>query len=113
MGYLHKGTCFPDLTIAQQHYVAEQATQWGSGSSLHSALPSAVDHVAGTYTMARYVDGLYTSSTTHLFPVFSECDHDGSLNLSFEFFAAALAFVVLAWAGSRMYKLFWGSHDPV
>lgn len=113
MGYLYKGVCFPDLTTAQQHFVADQPTQWGSGSSLHAAAPSAVDHLVGTYTMARTVDGAPVASTTHPFPTFYECDHDGSMNIVMEFFPAILAFVVLAWAGSRMYKLFWGSHDPI
>lgn len=112
MGYLYKGVCFPDLTTAQQHFVADQGAQWGSGSTLQSAFPSGVDLIAGTYTMARTVDGALAATTTHQLPTFYECDHDGSINTVMEYFPAVLALIVLAWAGSRMYRIFWGSHDP-
>lgn len=111
MGALFKGVCYPDLAEAQTQACSSAFFSFGSGADVYTSQCAGLS--GGLLHMQRLTNGAVTSSYSQALPTLPDCSYHGGVDMALEFFAVALALLVVVWCARRLVLVFWKNHDPL
>lgn len=109
MGFQFKDVCYPTAEAAKQASCAAQYNIWGNTTTVYSSDCTSTAFTGSSMTVCKRTNGGACTNVTVPYPTFQPCTWDNPASLSSEYFGAVLAFLVIVWVGSRMYRLFWKS----
>jgi hypothetical protein len=113
MGSLYKGVCFPDLPTAKAEQCAQSNAVWGATTSMYTVECNSTVFTGTTFNSCRRLNGGTCTNITVPFNTYPSCTYDGDVTKSLDFFGALLGFLVVVFVASRIYKMFWGSHESM
>lgn len=109
MGYLFQNVCYPAPELAKQATCAEQYKVWGNTTTVYSSECTSTVFTGTSMTVCKRTNGGACANVTVPYPSYPSCVWDSPASLSSEYFAAILAFLVIVWVASGMYRMFWKS----
>ena len=113
MGFLFKGVCYPDLPTAKAEQCSQAAQSWGATTSQYTVECTSTSFTSASMSMCRRLNGGTCTNYTIPYHSYPSCSYDGAVGTSLDFFGALLAFLVVIFVASRIYKMFWRSHEAL
>lgn len=109
MGYSFKGVCHSTLQPAQAAFC--ESLTLSSINSQGGLVVASCASIQPPNVLVNVLNGNIASSVQVPIPPFSACDHDGGINLSFDYFVVALGFLALIAASKAVLNIFRGRSD--
>ena len=109
MGYSFKGVCHTTEQAAQVSFC--QSLTASSLSASGQVQHSACIGVVPPNVNVRIDNGVTKTDAVILIPPLLSCEHDGGINLSFDYFVVALGFLALIAASKAVLNIFRGRSD--
>jgi hypothetical protein len=113
MGFLFKGTCYPDLPTVKAEQCSQAGQAWGAGTSQYTVECTSTSFTSTSMAMCRRLNGGNCTNYSIPYHAYPSCRHDGSVGTSLDFFGALLSFLVIIFVAARIYKIFWRSHESL
>lgn len=106
MGALYQNVCYPDQATARAQACSGFEARSVQGGDLYTAQCTSTAFDGATMDLCKRTNGSACTTVTQPWPQTPECSFEGGVSLSYDYFLAAIAFLVIVWGGKKLIQLF-------
>lgn len=106
MGYLFKNVCYPTQDAARAQACATFDAKVMATTNLYTSECTSTAFTGATMTVCKRTNGGACTNVSPPWPVTPPCDYEGGVTLAYDYFLAALGFLVVVWGSKKLMELF-------
>lgn len=106
MGALYQNVCYPTQEAARAHACSSFDVRAMQGADLYTTQCNSTAFDTTAMDLCKRTNGGICATVSQPWPPTPECSHDGGVSLSYDWFLASIAFLVVCWGGKKLIQLF-------